>query len=281
MFTDPGDSVCDAFMGGGTTIMAARSLGRHAIGFECDLTAYRRTVSRLQDAGYKYIEKSNKSYVNTNPDLLSHHDWADRVLIRFGCEPNPKKSGDHGVDGYDMKRRYVAQCKRGRFVASYVRNLYASARVFAKEHGIDNVTCVCIADSKDGKDAFTGGAHKERAKIRAIKDSIIKDIIFITAQEIDNMFEKAQPINLNLIYKNDNIIAEAMGLHKRAVKYAWYVECKKNQSELFGLTPKPIIIQTTKPELNLSDMNIKDFNYLKCEMITSDGGVIIREMRLN
>ncbi|MWN88323.1 site-specific DNA-methyltransferase, partial [Escherichia coli] len=45
----PGDLVADFFMGSGSTIKAAFSLGRHAIGVELESERFEQTVREVQD----------------------------------------------------------------------------------------------------------------------------------------------------------------------------------------------------------------------------------------
>jgi len=46
-YSRPGDTVCDPCAGGGTTLLAARKLGRHAIGAEMDPDTHRKASARL------------------------------------------------------------------------------------------------------------------------------------------------------------------------------------------------------------------------------------------
>ena len=48
MLTDPENLICDPFMGGGTTLLAAQALGRHSVGCDIDGAAIAKARQRLQ-----------------------------------------------------------------------------------------------------------------------------------------------------------------------------------------------------------------------------------------
>src|SRR5262245_24086888 len=60
-FTKPGDVVCDPFMGGATTLVEARALGRHAVG--CDINSLAVFLARV------------KTTLLSDHDLAKVEDW--------------------------------------------------------------------------------------------------------------------------------------------------------------------------------------------------------------
>lgn len=83
-FTQPGDLILDPFMGGGTTLVEARVLGRHAIGV--DISEFAVFVARV------------KSTVLSDEDLSIIHDWADGLNGSLNLR-NPPMRADKWIKG--------------------------------------------------------------------------------------------------------------------------------------------------------------------------------------
>ena len=64
LFTDPGDSVLDPFMGSGTTVLVARRMGRKGIGIEIKEEYYRMVENALNLKQPTLFE--NKELYGTN-----------------------------------------------------------------------------------------------------------------------------------------------------------------------------------------------------------------------
>ena len=101
--SDHGDAVLDPFCGCGTTLEAAERFGRRWIGIDISGDAIDEIKDRLESLGvyddddYAVIEGTPDTmaeYTRLNP--FEKQEWLVRKL---GGLPNPKKSGDLGIDG--------------------------------------------------------------------------------------------------------------------------------------------------------------------------------------
>ncbi len=105
--SDENDIVLDPFCGCGTTIEAARKLGREAIGIDIlpfALHLINKERLRLEGIEPMTIEgipvdaPTAKSLADEDP--FRYQDWA--VSLVDGFAANPKKTGDDGIDGYGV-----------------------------------------------------------------------------------------------------------------------------------------------------------------------------------
>ncbi len=102
--SNPGDLVFDPFCGCGTSIEAAEVLKRRWIGVDISGDAVDEIVDRLaeisvhESQGHYEVREGNPDtmaeYTRLNP--FEKQDW---LIRRLGGLPNPRKSGDRGVDG--------------------------------------------------------------------------------------------------------------------------------------------------------------------------------------
>ena len=97
------DLVLDPFCGCGTTIEVAHVLGRHWIGVDISGPAVDEIENRMKKHGQYRGE--HYDVLEGNPETMSEYnrlnpyEKQDWLIRRLGGLPNPKKSGDHGVDG--------------------------------------------------------------------------------------------------------------------------------------------------------------------------------------
>ena len=131
--SNPGDVVLDPFCGCGTTIEAARKLGRQWVGvdissFAIDLIINHRLKDRtIPTKGIPYDLQSARKLAGESP--FNFESWA--VTRIPGFAPNAKQVADGGVDGratlavrpddYDS-RLALAQVKGGNFSLSGLRD---------------------------------------------------------------------------------------------------------------------------------------------------------------
>lgn len=99
--SNEGDIICDPFCGCGTSIMAARQLKRRWIGIDISGNAIdeiNQVLSRFgTNADYDLFEGQPVTMAEYNRmNAFEKQDW---LIRRVDGLPNPRKSGDRGVDG--------------------------------------------------------------------------------------------------------------------------------------------------------------------------------------
>ena len=97
------DIILDPFCGCGTTLEAAMKNNRKWIGIDISGSAVDEIKTRVQKTGS--FEGKDYSLIEGNPETLEEYnrltpyDKQDWLIHKLGGLPNPKKSGDRGVDG--------------------------------------------------------------------------------------------------------------------------------------------------------------------------------------
>jgi site-specific DNA-methyltransferase (adenine-specific) len=85
MCTDPGDVVLDPFCGSGTTLVAAKLLGRGHIGIDVSDEALELTRKRLEQpikTESDLLKKGRAAYVNADQDALRHLSGIDAIPVQ-------------------------------------------------------------------------------------------------------------------------------------------------------------------------------------------------------
>jgi hypothetical protein len=85
-FSKPGDVICDPFMGGATTLVEARALGRHAIG--CDISSLAVFLGRV------------KTTPLSEEDLTKVVDWAWDLPAHLNLHLPPARAAEWRKAGY-------------------------------------------------------------------------------------------------------------------------------------------------------------------------------------
>jgi DNA modification methylase len=91
-FTDPGDLILDPFMGGGTTLVEARALGRVTVG--CDISSLAAFVSNV------------KTRTWSASDVRALSTWAEGLPARITLNKQVRRPTDWIEDGYQRNLQY-------------------------------------------------------------------------------------------------------------------------------------------------------------------------------
>lgn len=103
LVTDPGDLVVDPFCGSGTTLVAARLLGRRAIGIDISKEAVALAKGRLMNpakTGSPLLEAGRASYQTADADALA-------LLSGLACVPVQRNRGIDAILAENVQGRPV------------------------------------------------------------------------------------------------------------------------------------------------------------------------------
>ncbi|MGI9462281.1 MAG: DNA-methyltransferase [Alphaproteobacteria bacterium] len=135
--SNEGDLVLDTFCGCGTTIAGAIELNRNWIGIDISGDAVNEIEDRIQEMKKVHLGEGCKyNKIESNPETkreyerLTPYEKQDWLIRKIGGLPNPKKSGDSGIDG--EKTIHLGDEKWGKMIFS-VKTGKQSNPVFIRE----------------------------------------------------------------------------------------------------------------------------------------------------
>ena len=142
MASNPGDLVLDPFCGCGTTLAACVETGRECVGMDLEPFAAKTIKSRLADR-YQMEVRVGHSQPRTEEDFARlaadgrYREFQYHAInLISGAFPNPRHSGDEGVDGWIFVRRHgssknealvISVKAGGRLTPAMVRELRGAA----------------------------------------------------------------------------------------------------------------------------------------------------------
>lgn len=188
LFTDPGDSVFDPFMGGGTTLVEALAGGRHAMG--TDISELAAFITQV------------KTTVLSKKEIASLERWRDRLHEKIRMDEEVKGFEDYIEKGYYRHlnkpdtwriRKAIEQTLRS---ASYIRPYTKNCAAFAR--------CTVLRTAQwalDGRRTLPGiaefrtilhahitemleGAREFHKKVKAHKGNICPKVIALNRSAI-------------------------------------------------------------------------------------------------
>lgn len=174
--TNEGDTVLDAFVGGGTTVAVADKLKRNWIGIDQSVQAIKVTELRLQNQMNLFSNPFFTQLHKYDYDTLRYQDafeFETFIITQFGGVAQNRKGGDKGIDG-KSKEGLPIQVKRSDNIGvNVIKNFSVSAKQYDKSLFERNV----VAKQPVGyiiAFSFGKGAIEEVARLKNEEDIQIK-----------------------------------------------------------------------------------------------------------
>ena len=167
--SNPTDIVLDPFCGCGTAILMAHKMGRRWIGIDVSPTACRLMRVRMVAKGAKSAMIIGMPKTLEDLKKLQPFEFQNWVNEKLYARPNPKKSGDMGIDGFYLDGTPI-QVKQSEGVG---RNVVDNFETAIKRDGKTKGMVVAFS--------FGKGAYEEVARVR-LEEGL--EIILKTVEEI-------------------------------------------------------------------------------------------------
>lgn len=170
--SNKGDVVLDAFCGCGTTMAVAHHLGRKWIGIDVSPSAIALIKNRLATLGAK--ERTHYEVFGMPQKMddvigFKPYEFQYWAINEMHGMPNPKKSGDMGIDGFSFLEHHPIQVKQSEGVGrNVVDNFETALRRYYKDSPKEKHGYIVAL-------SFGKGAHEEAA--RAKKDGLLIQLI--------------------------------------------------------------------------------------------------------
>ncbi|MBM4458511.1 MAG: site-specific DNA-methyltransferase [Chloroflexi bacterium] len=160
--TDAGDCVLDPFCGSGTTLVAAKLLGRSYIGIDSSLDAVRLAEERLRQP----IRSESQLLTDGEEGFLEKSDAERRILRALDAVPVERNSG---IDG---------------FLRHYVDGRPVAVRIQKADENIETVKRKLIAASKTKQCAFMILVRTTQNEGHALFDWMDENLLVIDSYDV-------------------------------------------------------------------------------------------------
>jgi len=244
--TDKGDIILDPYGGSGTTAVAATQLERYFISIDFSPTSLIVTKARLDACNLKTTSTYNPSYdivketIEYN-NIRNMNKWKlqEMIISKLGGI-SQGKGADLGIDGFiiEKDKRIAIQCK-GTEVGREVVDSFKSA---LQRQNLCNGILVAFYFSKN--------VYNEVSRLK------LDDNINIKLVPIKELFNINMPIELDLTYSKEKVIAICNSPNGQIINYVWFID---NKVEIYndkkGIFSK---LQGKKGEYNIKCIAIDE-----------------------
>jgi DNA modification methylase len=170
--SNQGDIVLDAFCGCGTALAVSQMLKRKWIGIDISPSAVALIKNRLSTIGAKertHYEVFGMPQKMEDVLAFKPYEFQYWVINEMHGMPNPKKSGDMGIDGFSFLEHHPIQVKQSESVGrNVVDNFETALRRYYKDSPKEKHGYIVAL-------SFGKGAHEEA--VRAKKDGLLIQLI--------------------------------------------------------------------------------------------------------